>query len=242
MFIDFKSDSLLYNFLIDKRFFYPNYSDNDSYSSILSFKSLNDTSTKTNISENKIFNIIKEKKVGRKRNRDYHSKYAHDNIIRKVQVYFHNFLVCFINEILINFGIKKKFLNTDYKNKKDIKNENVESLKSKEIGQILCQNISPKYRKQYKDDKEKNNKLYLEVIKYDSIRKILSEKYINIFRNFYYKNKRDLSDYGLNIKLSNSIKTYQDLLEENSNDIEYVEKINKVVEKYYLPKKLFIHN
>ena len=115
-------------------------------------------------------------------------------------------------------------------------------MKSIEIGQILNQNISTKYRKQFKEDKDKNNKLYLEVIKYDGIRKILSEKYINIFRNFYYKNKRDLNDYGLNIKLSNDIKTYQDLLKQHSKESKYAEAINQIVEKCYLPQKLFIHN
>ena len=239
-------------------FYCPNDID-DTQQKEIANKSSNNTSEQTNISENKIkyFKIIKEekrrrkKRIGRKRARDYqivensekcHSKYAYDNIIRKIQVDFLNFLVSFINEILINLGIKKKFFKIKYKNKKDVKKENVANLKSKEIGQILRQNLSTKYRKKYKDDKEKNNKLYLEVIKYDSIKKILSEKYINIFRNLYYKNKRDLNDYGLNIKLSNKIKTYQDLLDKNSNESKYVEKINKVVEKYYLPQKLFIHN
>ena len=216
----------------------------------LPFDSLNidsdsETPTKTNTSEkqNKFFDIRKVKKIGRKRYRDNqkegekcHSKYSYDNIIRKIQVDFQNFLICFINDILMKFGIKKKFLNIGYENKKLIKKEYVESLKSIEIGQILNQNISTKYRKQFKEDKDKNNKLYLEVIKYDGIRKILSEKYINIFRNFYYKNKRDLNDYGLNIKLSNEVKTYQDLLDKNSKNSEYIEKINIFVKKYYLPK------
>ena len=197
---------------------------------------------------NKVFKIAKSKFDGRKRKRDYqnnkkvHSKYDNDNIIRKVQVHFQNFLVSFINEILLNFGISKKFLNIDYKNKKNVKKENVEKMKLIEIGQILRQNISTKYKKQYEEDKEKNNKLYLEIIKNDSIRKILSETYINIFRNFYYKNKRDLDDYGLNIKLSNNVKTYQDFLEEQKEDIHIIEKINNIVEKCYLPKKLFIYN
>ena len=253
-----EQDSLDNPFIdINNPLFYFTSEIDDSESKEITIKNFNNTREQTNISENKIkcFEIIKEvkkkKRIGRKRARDYqivenvekcHSKYDYDNIIRKVQVYFQNFLVSFINEILSYFGIKKKFLGIEYKNKKDVKKENVENLKSIEIGQILRQNLSTKYRKQYKDDKEKNNKLYLEVIKYDSIRKILTEKYINIFRNLYYKNKRDLNDYGLNIKLSNNIKTYEDLLEENSKDSKYVEKINKIVEKYYLPQKLFIHN
>ena len=201
--------------------------------------------------KNKIFEIKKEKqgkRVGRKRKRDFenddkiHSKYDYDNISRKIQVHFQNYLVSLINEILVNYGIKQKFLNIDYNNKKNIKYETVERLKSLEIGQILRQSISTKYRKLYKIDHEINNKLYLEVIKNDNIRKILSEAYINIFRNFYYKNKKDLNDYGLNIHLSNNIKAHQDLLEEYKEDIDYIEKINKIVENSYLSKKFIIYN
>ena len=220
-----------------------------------------DISEKNIILKNIIFGIKKEKKekkaLGRKRKIDNtknekthtHSKYDYDNIIRKIQVHFQNFLISFTNEILIHFGFNnKRFLNIEYNNKKDIKKETVEKLKSKEIGQILRQNISTKYKKQYKEDKGKNNKLYLEVTKnaeYDSIRKILSETYINIFRNFYYLNKKDLNDYGLNITLSNNVKTYKDLLEnlsKQSEDDKYIEKIKEIVNECYLPKKRFINN
>ena len=194
----------------------------------------------------KYFKIIKQRKVGRKR-KNYngviektHSKYDFDNIIRKIQVHFHNFLISFINEILINYGIKKKFLNTDYKNKKNVKKQHVDELKSKEIGEILCQNLSTKYRKQYKIDKYKNIKLYWEVIENESIKRILSEPYIYIFRNFYYKNKRDLSEYNLNVVLSSKVKTYKDFLKDCNKDSEYIEKIEKIVKKCYLPKKIFI--
>ena len=128
-------------------------------------------------------------------------------------------------------------MNLDYNNKRNVKKENVENLKSMEIGEILRQNISTKYRKLYKLDQEINNKLYLEVIKNDIIKNILSETYINIFKKFYYKNKRDLNDYNLNIQLSNNVKTYQDLLREHSEDNDYIEKINKIIENCYLPEK-----
>ena len=220
--------------------------DNDSNSdqNIGCFKYTGET---TKSSENKLF-VISKSEIGRKRKknnengRKTHSKYDKDNIIRKIQVHFLNFLVSFINEILLNLGIGKKFLNINYKNKKKVKKQYVELLKSQEIGQILRQNISTKYRRQYIIDNEKNNKVYLEVIKNDNIRKILSETYINIFRNYYYKNKREINDYGLNIKLSNNVKTYQDFLELYKEDNGNIERINNVVKKCYLPKKLFIQN
>ena len=203
----------------------------------------------TNFFKNKKSGLT-NKKVGRKRLKDnqedqkdgkVHSKDSKDNINRKVQVHFHKFILFFINEIITNFGFEKQFIDIDYRYKKNITKKNIEKLKTKEIGQILLQDISPKFRKKCKINKEINNKLYLEVIKIESIRKILSETYINIFRTYYYENKREIKDYGLNIKLSNNAKTYKDLLEK-SDDNDYIEKINKEVKENYLPKKMFNHN
>ena len=199
---------------------------------------------------NKIFDIMKvkkEKKVGRKRKGDHqeeekaHTKYDKDNIHRKIQVHFLNFLFSSTNEILAYFEIDKKFLNIDYKNKKVVTKDNFENLKITEIGEILRQDISTKYRKLYKIDKKLNNKLYLsEVNENDSIKKFLSETYIDIFLNLYYKNKRDLNDYGLNIQLTDNVKTYQNLLDKNNKDKMYVEKIKKIVKDCYLPKKFVV--
>lgn len=224
-----------------------------SFSEYLSYIDINiDNSIETTEkSRNKNKNIeLTKKKSGRKRAKDnqevqedenIHSKKSKDNIIRKIQVHFLNFILSFINEIIKNYGFEKTFIDLDYKFKKIVNKKYVEKLKSKEIGQILIQEISPKFRKIHANDKEINNKIYLEVIKYDSIRKILSETYINIFRNFYYINKRDINDYGLNIKLSNNVKTYQDLLDKHSEESDYVEKIKKAVKENYLPKKMFTY-
>ena len=239
-----------------------NYSDSDSdYGNIYftkraktEFEKTSEVTTKITEIKNKIFRIKKVqkvkkvKRVGRKRKGDHqnndekvHSKYDKDNIHRKIQINFIKFLFLLINEILINFGIKQKFLNIDYKNKKVVTKDNVENLKTTEIGQILRQDISTKYKKKFKIDKEINNKLYLKVIKNESIKNILAEKYINIFRNLYYKNKRNLNDYGLDIKLSDKVKTYKDFLDKYSEDSEYVKKIKNIVKYCYLPQK-FVTN
>ena len=237
---------------------YPNHFNNSAFNSIYSldknekkeeFEKTSEVTakiTENNLakiekSNNKIFEITKvkkEKRVGRKRKRNHdgkeHTKYDKDNVHTKIQVNFITFLFSFINEILIYYGIKEKFLDIAYKDKKDVTKDNVENLKTTEIGQILRKDITTKYKIQ---DKENNNKLYLKVIKNESIKKILSEKYINIFRNLYYKNKRDLNDYGLNIQLSDKVKTYQDLLDKNSEDSVLIEKIKDLVKYCYLPQK-----
>ena len=210
----------------------------------------NPSSHGNELSKNKIFEISKEekiqKKVGRKRlnqadsNEKSHTKYDQDNIVRKIQVHFYKFLVSFINDILMILGFKKKFLKINYEKIKNVKKVNVENFKLKEIGHILRESISNKYRKQCQNDKDKNYKLYLEVTtKNDSIKKLLSDTSINIFRNYYYKNNRNVNEYNLNIKLSNNIKTYKDLLEKYRKDDLYIKKINKIVEKFYLPQPLF---
>ena len=216
------------------------------------------TSTDGNdFEKNKIFEISKEEKkekqqkqqkhTGRKRIREHksnekiHTKYDPDNLVRKIQVDFYKFLVSFINDILMNLGIKKKFLKITYKYIKNVKKENIEKFKLTEIGHILSQSISTKYRKQYLRDKDKNYKLYLEVTtKYDNIKKLLNETSINIFRNYYYKKNRDLNEYNLNFKLSNNIQTYENLLEKNRKDKLYIKKLEEIVDKFYLPHSIFI--
>ena len=210
-----------------------------------------DISSSNNFSKNKIFDISKEKKtkrVGRKRMREQnggvksHTKYDQDNVIRKIQVDFYKFLVCFINDILKNFGTNEKFLKISYEYIKKVKKENIELFKSTEIGKILSQKISTKYRKIFQDGEDKNNKLYLEVTKIDKIKRILSETSIKIFRDYYYKNKKDLSIYDLNIKISNKVKTYKHLLENNRKDALYIKKLEEIVDKFYLPKTKFVLN
>ena len=69
-------------------------------------------------------NNILEKKRGRK-TKDIkikiHDKYTIDNILRKIQVHYLNFLVEFINEILKYLGFKQRLFSLDYNFKKKCK-------------------------------------------------------------------------------------------------------------------------
>ena len=194
---------------------------------------------------NKDYSFLK-KKVGRKTKSDnekgkrIHTKFDDDNIHRKLNVHFIQFLTDFVNEILNVFNIDEKFLKIDYKEISKINKNIFNNLKSLTIGDILRQNISSKYRKKYTEDKEHNNKLYLEIIKYKELKNILSDTYINVFRNYYFNNKKEINIYNNKIiKLSNKIKTFESLLDKNKDDQSYISKIQQFVGETYLSKKLF---
>ena len=194
---------------------------------------------------NKDYFLLK-KKVGRKPKSDetkgkrHHTKFDYDNIHRKLNVHFIQFLTDFVNEILNVFNIDEKFLKIDYKEISKINKNIFNNLKSLTIGDILRQNISSKYRKKYTEDKEHNNKLYLEIIKYEELKNILSDTYINVFRNYYFNNKKEINIYNNKIiKLSNKIKTFESLLDKNKDDQSYISKIQQFVGQTYLSKKMF---
>ena len=107
--------------------------------------------------------ILKGKKRGRvkqKKINKIHDKHTIDNVLRKIQVNYMTFLISFINEILKNLNYNERFLKLDYSIKKNINKDFFESLKTKNIGEIICSKISDKYKKV-----KKNNKNIFEKIK-----------------------------------------------------------------------------
>ena len=177
--------------------------------------------------------------------RDYriHDKHTSDNILRKIQVHYISFIVSFINEILKKFNFKQRFLNLTYSFKKNINKEFINYLKTEDIGKILCNKISGKYKK----DENINKNIYDEIIqKNEIIKKIFSEKYSLLFKNIYYKSNKliNLSEYGLNknIILSEDVKMFKDLLkdiEKKNTDKEYIKNIKICATKHFFPNSLF---
>ena len=166
---------------------------------------------------------LKSKKRGRvkqKKINKIHDKHTIDNVLRKVQVNYMTFLISFINEILKNLNYNEKFLKLDYSIKKNINKDFFESLKTKNIGEIICSKISDKYKKVKKNNrnifekiKEKKNKEKKVIIN------ILSENYLDFFWKIYYKSCKliNLKEYGLDkeITLSDKVIMYKDLLKKN---------------------------
>jgi len=168
-----------------------------------------------------------------------HTKYSKDNILRKIQVHFHRFIVDYANELIYSRGFKKKFHYIAYSQKSDFNKKKFNDLKNKKIGDILKQSLSTKYKKVYQKNKEINENLYNEVKNNKIISDFMSENYIDIFKNIYYKNEKQINIYEMNFTLSPKVKTFDDLLNREREDFLYKDALIKAAEKYYLSKPIF---
>ena len=128
-----------------------------------------------NPEEKKILFFVKQITPGRGRKRKKieeninsvkkHDKYCDDNIKRKIQVHFINFIRKLINQILVQLGYEEKLHDISSLSKQNENKKKFSLLKNMTIEQILSQDISPKYKK------EKNKKI--NVILMDKILKFV---------------------------------------------------------------------
>lgn len=189
--------------------------------------------------------IFKNKKRGREKKKDttkIHDKYRIDNILTKIQVHYLSFIIAFINDILKNLHFKQRFLDLDYKYKRNIKKNFTISLKAKNIKDIICNKTTSKFKK----FKNSNSSIYNEIKGNEVLNKLLSENYLLLFKKIYYRSSKivNLREYGLDkdIILSSDVKMYEDLLKDidclDANK-EYKKKITQCVNNNYFPSLLF---
>ena len=179
-----------------------------------------------------------------------HDNNSKDNLLRKVQNHYINFIINFFNEYLKEKNIEKNFLILDYNFKKKVNQKFVNELEGKNLRDIIINNISVKYSK-HKDDENKKNLEEIEskeIYKKEIIElnKLLSINYLQFFKKVYYKSNRivDLKEFGITaiIKLGKKVETFDDLLEKNrSKGEEHVKNIHKCVLKNYFPGYLFYY-
>ena len=164
-----------------------------------------------------------------------HNKFSTDNLLRKLQVHYISFIILFVNDILKHLNYEERFFKIDYNFKKNINKKFIESLKSKNIGEIVCTQISDKYKKK---DKNSNQIIYDKIKEDKVINNILSENYLKLFKNIYYKNNNRISlkEYGLDkdIILSKKVKLFKDLIKDNEASKEYQENINECALQNFL--------
>ena len=96
------------------------------------------------------------KKRGRKSFRNgiksSHDRYSEDNIIRKIQVNYINFLVDFVNEVLKTIGRKDiSFLSLAHNFTKLISKSHRHNLNSKTLREVFSNDVSPKNTTKNKD-------------------------------------------------------------------------------------------
>ena len=194
------------------------------------------------------FNIKRKRKRGKERQKKQkymriHSPYASDNLLRQINVHYLTFIVSFLNLILDKYNYKEKFLQLSYKFKKGINKASLKVLKKTTIDKIICNEISNRYR----EDSKYNERIYNKIKSNEEINKILSDNYLNVFKNFYLKNNRiiNLKAYKIDkeISLSNNAKTFNDLLlkkgEEGINK-KYILYLKKCIKKYFVNDIIFL--
>ena len=156
------------------------------------------------------FTVIKEeKKILKKRGRKKYSEDSkkdrvhkfdsNDNILRKIHCHFLSFIVLFLNDILNHLNYSQRFIDLNYNFKKKASKKDIEDIKKKSIEEIICAEISGKYKKIDK----LYNKLICEQIKDNiTLKNILYESYLNLFKKIYYRGNKiiNLKEYGLNKK------------------------------------------
>lgn len=188
----------------------------------------------TNYSDNNA-DRTNEPHLNQKRGRKKHDKFSRDNIKRKLQVHYIEFLRNLINQLIkeILKTEKFQFLQISYEFASNITKKAFNSLKNKTIGKILRDNISPKYTL----FKNNNTYVYNEICrKSNIIKNILNKTYLSLFNVYINKiNKLDKLIYGLDqdFYLSN-VEYLKDLLKKNETNIEsdnirFKEMVQKVI-------------
>ena len=133
-----------------------------------------------------------------------------------------------------------KFKNLDYDIKKPVNHSYVEQLKNKTIGEILQLKASSKNKK---FDSSINEIIYNKVCKLSPVLKNFFElSYLEIFNEYYYKNKNTFCLEGINVNMSQRTKVFNDLLDKNIGE---AEKIQLIVSNNYIKpykKPIFVIN
>ena len=198
---------------------------NNSKESISKIKSISKIST----TQSKIFKVTIEKetksiKTQKRRrsknkndNQNIHNKYSEDNILRKVQIHFLNFIIFILNDILKELNYTERFLKIDYHIKKKVSKDYIKCLKTKKISDIVCLDITSKFTTK---DKDTNRIIYDKIKDNEILNKLFDAEYLEFF-DIYYKSKSEyinFTKFGLEkeVKRSNKTKIFIDLLKKIS--------------------------
>lgn len=195
----------------------------------------------------KNINYPQKKISGRKRknlldnNGKYHDKSRNDNILRKINGHFLNFTIKFINEVLKYFNITSNNKNDEFydingKYKKLINRTNFSSISNKMISELLTLENNNKFTIK-NHNKDLLNKI--KNINNEIINKILSKKYIDIFKEVFYLNKKEIIYEGLKLVLPITFEDFLKDIKANEDNL-YKMRIEEVIKKYYYQEKFIV--
>lgn len=163
-----------------------------------------------------------------------HSALSYDNIQRKIQVHFLNFVVCFLNDVICALFKSKKYLLSKFAHtqKRVVSKRVFDTIKSFRIKDIFISfSISEKYKK--KGNRNINNIEYLS--KFEIFEKLFNMNYLAFFKKYYYNDNKFLDEIDIGdkrIKVSKKTKSLLYLLEDKKNNsIKY--KIIHVIKNEY---------
>lgn len=176
------------------------------------------------------------KKNGKKRHRAGDA----DNIERKIQVSYFNFLLNLANDAIKTvFGKKSKFSFKDinYKVKKRVSHNYVEKLKLCKYSDIVQMKVSPKIKN---NGENSNKETYIEICKISpELKKFFEQNYLYIFQKYFcrLKTNQNIIDFeGLEVKLSSCTKGLFYLLRKNW---EMKEKFKEIINNIYFSNSIY---
>ena len=202
-------------------------------------------------------------------NKKVHDNNYDDNLLRKIQIHFYNFIILFLNDIfkVLNINLQEQFLSgrillpgkdevdkfhkIEHDIKKIVNKKMVQNLKEAKVKDILKYKISPKYKKFPSDN---NKQIYEEVLENnidkELVEKIFSLECLLLFKNIYYRSYKlvNLKELGIEkvdkvIILSKNVKMFQDLLKKNEKKGKtHVINIHKCAIKNFLPGYIFYYS
>ena len=180
-------------------------------------------------SSNKINFVIDKKCINKKRGRKtkeknknkFHDNTCVDNLLRKIQIHFFNFVINFCNDALKEEHPNSKafFKSINCKNKKNVKYSYTSSLKKATIKYLLKMDISIKNKK----SENYYNRALLEKIENSSpcLSKLFEMNYLELFEKYYNKgNPLNEIVYGnkiINLSEKTKSKVFYNLIEKNKN-------------------------
>jgi hypothetical protein len=172
-------------------------------------------------------------------NQYLHCSSSNDNIAKKIESHYLNFLILFLNVILKKLNCKQKFCGFNKQSKifSNASKANIKEINNKTIKEILFLEITKKQKKIYEEDKYKNKSVYKEVLmNFPQMNDLFEKKVIDIFNEIYYDEKHrnlkliDLNKYNINLIIDlkkEKLENFEDLLTKKKEESAKKEKVVK---------------